>query len=220
MRASLASGRRPGRAEPCGRWYRRSLSEYLGQTIPAGLSTQRRRKYDPGSPVRDCPPPAITLSPSNSPRSPKPLLVVRMMLPRSYRADTRVKKAVADSRSRRQDQSPRHLPRCGAFQSPPAGRCQWAALDVPDVVGPRPLGRMASGVAGCSVRARPDPGPAGASMDQPRRGRRDCARQLILGRGTRRASRYRDGGWGHGLHGLTTASPVPVVPPAGLYSSG
>ena len=36
------------------------------------------------------------MPPSSSPHSPKPLFDVRMMLPRSYRADTRVKKAVAD----------------------------------------------------------------------------------------------------------------------------
>ena len=41
----------------------------------------------------------MTVSPRSSPHSPKPLLDVRMMLPRSYRADTRVKKAVADSRA-------------------------------------------------------------------------------------------------------------------------
>ena len=34
-----------------------------------------------------------------SPHSPKPLLEVSMMLPRSYLAETRVKKAVAASRS-------------------------------------------------------------------------------------------------------------------------
>ena len=42
---------------------------------------------------------AMTVSPSSSPHSPNPLLEVRMILPRSYLADTKVKKAVADSRS-------------------------------------------------------------------------------------------------------------------------
>ena len=37
----------------------------------------------------------MTVSPRSSPHSPKPLLDVRMMLPLSYRAETRVKKAVA-----------------------------------------------------------------------------------------------------------------------------
>ena len=41
----------------------------------------------------------MTVSPSSSPHSPNPLLEVRMILPRSYLADTKVKKAVADSRS-------------------------------------------------------------------------------------------------------------------------
>ena len=41
----------------------------------------------------------MTVSPKSSSHSPKPLLDVRMMLPRSYLADTSVKKAVADSRS-------------------------------------------------------------------------------------------------------------------------
>ena len=41
----------------------------------------------------------MTESPSSSPHSPKPLLEVRMMLPRSYLAETRVKKAVAAARS-------------------------------------------------------------------------------------------------------------------------
>ena len=41
----------------------------------------------------------MTVSPSSSPHSPNPLLEVRMMLPRSYQAETSVKKAVAASRS-------------------------------------------------------------------------------------------------------------------------
>ena len=41
----------------------------------------------------------MTVSPSSSPHSPNPLLEVRMILPRPYLADTKVKKAVADSRS-------------------------------------------------------------------------------------------------------------------------
>ena len=42
---------------------------------------------------------AITVSPSSSPHSAKPLLDVRMMLPLSYLAEIRLKKAVAASRS-------------------------------------------------------------------------------------------------------------------------
>ena len=42
---------------------------------------------------------AITVSPSSSPQSAKPLFDVSMMLPFSYLADTRLKNAVADSLS-------------------------------------------------------------------------------------------------------------------------
>ena len=41
----------------------------------------------------------VTVSPSNSPQSAKPLFDVSIMLPRSYLADTRLKNAVADSLS-------------------------------------------------------------------------------------------------------------------------
>ena len=50
--------------------------------------------------------------------------------------------------SRRQDQGPRHLPGRGTLQSPPTGQGQWSALDLPDVAGPRPLGRTPLGFAG------------------------------------------------------------------------
>ena len=42
---------------------------------------------------------ALTVSPSNAPRSAKPSLDVRMMLALSYLAEIRLKKAVAASRS-------------------------------------------------------------------------------------------------------------------------
>ena len=41
----------------------------------------------------------MTVSPRSSPHSQKPLLEVRMILPPSYLADTRVNRAVAASRS-------------------------------------------------------------------------------------------------------------------------
>ena len=42
---------------------------------------------------------AITASPSTSPHSANPLFEVRMILPRSYLAETRAKRAVAACRS-------------------------------------------------------------------------------------------------------------------------
>ena len=50
--------------------------------------------------------------------------------------------------SRRQDQRSGHLPRRGAFQPEPTGQGQRPALDLPDVAGPRALGRTPLGLAG------------------------------------------------------------------------
>ena len=50
--------------------------------------------------------------------------------------------------SRRQDQRSGHLPRRGAFQPEPTGQGQRPAVDLPDVAGPRALGRTPLGLAG------------------------------------------------------------------------
>ncbi len=50
--------------------------------------------------------------------------------------------------SRSSDQRSGHLPGRGAFQPPATGQGQRSALDLPDVAGPRALGRAASGLAG------------------------------------------------------------------------
>ena len=50
--------------------------------------------------------------------------------------------------SRRQDQRSGRLSRRGAFQPPATGQGQRSALDLPDVAGPRALGRTPLGLAG------------------------------------------------------------------------
>ena len=50
--------------------------------------------------------------------------------------------------SRSQDQASGHLPGRGALQPPPTGQGQRPALNLPDVAGPRPLGRSPLGLAG------------------------------------------------------------------------
>ena len=80
--------------------------------------------------------------------------------------------------SRRQDQRSGHLPRRGAFQPEPTGQGQRPALDLPDVAGPRALGRTPLGLAGAHRAGAID-------AVLPQQGRRhkkltDWARQMVM----------------------------------------
>ena len=59
--------------------------------------------------------------------------------------------------SRRQDQGAGHLPRPGAFQPVSGGQGQRFALDLPDVAGPRAMGRTPLGLTGAHGAGAFDP---------------------------------------------------------------
>ena len=59
--------------------------------------------------------------------------------------------------SRRQDQGAGHLPRPSTFQPVSGGQGQRPALDLPDVAGPRALGRTPLGLAGAHGAGAFDP---------------------------------------------------------------
>ena len=145
------------------------------QLLPA------RRDPDPGPTHRGGgtarhgpPPPAFTMRPPYAPSGSRPCSIGRWDVPPGSAhpagavapapgwwrrpTDLRPPFETLETASRSaQDQGAGHLPRPGAFQPVSGGQGQRPALDLPDVAGPRALGRTPLGLAGAHGAGAFDP---------------------------------------------------------------